>query len=287
MHTGFVQRGLPRSSPKNAAAPLYNPDTIPLVVCGVLEQLAIKSHWGSCASACFESSMDNCVPNSFVVLEKKILTADGGCNSDGMAWRRYHTPINDEWIALGNAYGNDLRQFGVITFAMPPFISSKFSTPASIFALPVVKGILIKTTIEGGYHKDDAITLRQHPELIYKLHHKINGSPYAAFVDDTTVPINARSHAPSHPSAEKLALARARRALRARRQHHRPGLARRSRRTAVGLCCLSALSCCLQSPPSHVRFASRARLSHARWPAVRRSVSLRVPCPSLHTKPKS
>ena len=24
MHTGFVQRGLPRSSPKNAAAPLYN-----------------------------------------------------------------------------------------------------------------------------------------------------------------------------------------------------------------------------------------------------------------------
>ena len=25
MYTGFVQRGLPRSSPKNAAAPLYQP----------------------------------------------------------------------------------------------------------------------------------------------------------------------------------------------------------------------------------------------------------------------
>jgi hypothetical protein len=95
-----------------------------------------------------------------------------------------------------------------------------------------------------------------------------------------------RTRSPT-PPAEKLATARARRALRARRQHHRPGLARRSRRTAVDLCCLSALSCCLQSPLSHVRFASRARSSHARWPALRRSVSSRVPCPSLHTKPKS
>jgi hypothetical protein len=78
----------------------YNPDTISQIVRGVSEQL-VKPHWGSCAPACFERSMDNCVPNSFVVLEKEILTADGGCNSDGMAWRRYHIPIDESWIALG------------------------------------------------------------------------------------------------------------------------------------------------------------------------------------------
>ena len=84
----------------------YNPDTISPIVCGTPEQL-LKSHWDSCASACFESSMDNHVPNSFVALEKKILTADGGCNSDGMAWRRYHIPIDESWIASGNEYGYD------------------------------------------------------------------------------------------------------------------------------------------------------------------------------------
>ena len=68
---------------------------ISMKVCGSFEQL-LKSHWDSCASACFESSLDHCVPSSFVRLEKKIITADGGCNSDGMAWRRYHIPINDE-----------------------------------------------------------------------------------------------------------------------------------------------------------------------------------------------
>ena len=55
----------------------YNPDTTSQTVRGVSEQL-VNSHWDSCASACFESSMDNCVPNSFVALEKKLLTADGG-----------------------------------------------------------------------------------------------------------------------------------------------------------------------------------------------------------------
>jgi hypothetical protein len=65
----------------------YTSDTIPLIVRGMTEQL-VKSHWGSCASACFERSMNNCDPNSCVALENKILTADGGCNSDGRAWRR-------------------------------------------------------------------------------------------------------------------------------------------------------------------------------------------------------
>ena len=53
-------------------------------------------------------------------LEKKIVTADDGCNSDGMARRRYHIPITEEWIALGSLHGDDLRQVDVITFAMPP-----------------------------------------------------------------------------------------------------------------------------------------------------------------------
>ena len=67
---------------------------------------------------------------------------------------------------------------------MPPFVASNFSTPVSVVAVPVAKGILIKTTIEAGYTDDDTITL---PELIYKLHHKVNGLPYVALVDDNTV----------------------------------------------------------------------------------------------------
>jgi hypothetical protein len=114
----------------------YSPDTIAQIVRGVSEQL-VKFHWDSCAPACFK----NCVPNSFVALEKKILTADGGCNFDGMAWRRYHIPIDESWIALGHAHGYDLRQFDVITFAMPPVVASTFPTPVSIVAAPVAKGI--------------------------------------------------------------------------------------------------------------------------------------------------
>jgi hypothetical protein len=68
---------------------------ITMKVCGTLEHMT-NSHWDSCASVCFESSTDKCAPNSFVKLEKKIVTADGGCNSDGMAWRRYHIPVTDE-----------------------------------------------------------------------------------------------------------------------------------------------------------------------------------------------
>ena len=121
-------------------------------VCGTFQE-AIKSHWDSCASACFESSLEHCVPNSFVKLEKKIVTADGGCNSDGMAWRRYHVPVTEEWITLGDEYGFDLRQADVITFAMPPIIATKFPTPVSIIAAPVAKGLFISTLIEGGSTK--------------------------------------------------------------------------------------------------------------------------------------
>ena len=119
-------------------------------VCGTFQE-AIKSHWDSCASACFESSLEHCVPDSFVKLEKKIVTADGGCNSDGMAWRRYHIPINDEWIAQGDEHGCDLRQADVITFAMPPIVATKFLTPVSIIAAPVAKGLFISTNIAAFY----------------------------------------------------------------------------------------------------------------------------------------
>ena len=164
----------------------YNSDTISQVVGGVVEQL-VKAQWGSCASTCFESSMVNCDPDSFVALKRKILTADGGCHSDGTAWRRYHIPVDKYMIALGDAYGQNRRQFDVLTFAMPPFVASNFATPVSVVAVPVAKGILIKTSIEAGYTDDDTITLRQRPELIYKLHHKVNGLPYVALVNDNTV----------------------------------------------------------------------------------------------------
>ena len=159
---------------------------ITMKVCGTFEQM-IKSHWNSCASACFESSLEHCAPNNFVKLEKKIVTADGGCNSDGMAWRRYHIPINDEWIALGDEYGVDLRQADVITFAMPQIAATKFPTPVSIVAAPVAKGLFISTNIAAGYHEQDSIMLHRRPDLAYPLHHKANGLPYAAFVDDKLV----------------------------------------------------------------------------------------------------
>ena len=111
----------------------------------------LKSHWNSYASDCFESSLDSCVPNSFMKLVKKIITTDGGYNSDGMAWRRYHIPITKEWIAFGDLYGYDLRQADVITFAMPPIVATKFPTPVSIVAAPVAKGLHIKTIIAAGY----------------------------------------------------------------------------------------------------------------------------------------
>ena len=129
----------------------HNPDTSTQWVRGVSEELT-KSHLDSCASACFESSFDNCVPNSFVALEKKILTADGGCNSNGMAWRRCHVPIDAAWFARGGEHGYDLRHFDVITFAMPPVVATKFPTPVSIVAAPVAKGIFIKMPVVAGYH---------------------------------------------------------------------------------------------------------------------------------------
>ena len=159
---------------------------IAMKLCGTFEEMA-KSHWDSCASACFESSLKHCVPHSFVKLEKKIVTADGGCNSDGMAWRRYHVPINDAWIALGDEYGVDLRQANVITFAMPTIVATKFPAPVSIVAAPVAKGLFISTNIAAGYHEQDSIMLHRRPDLVYLLHHKANGLPYAAFVDDKLV----------------------------------------------------------------------------------------------------
>ena len=83
-----------------------------------------------------------------------------------MAWRRYHIPINDEWIALGDEYGVDLRQADVITFAMPPIVASKFPTPVSIVAAPVAKGLFISTNIAAGYHEHDTIMLHQRPDQV-------------------------------------------------------------------------------------------------------------------------
>ena len=56
----------------------------------------------------------------------------------------------------------------------------------SLLLSPRLK-LKIKTIIEAGCHEDDTITQRQQSELIQKLHRKVNGLPYAAFVDDDTV----------------------------------------------------------------------------------------------------
>ena len=140
--------------------------SITMKVGGIVQE-TITSHWDSCASFCFESSLNHCVSNSFVELVKKIVTANGGCNSDGMAWRRFHIPITDEWIALGDACNIDLRQADVITFAMPTIVATQFPTPVSIVAAPVAKGLLIGTNIAASYHEQDSIVLHQQPNLAY------------------------------------------------------------------------------------------------------------------------
>ena len=182
--------------------------SIAMKVRGTFEQMT-KSYWDSCASACFESSLEQCVPSSFIEIVKKIVTADGGCNSDGMAWRRYHILINDEWIALGDEYGLDLRQADVITFAMPTIVATKFPTSVSIVAAPVAKGLLISTKIAAGYHEQDSIMLHQRPDLAYPLLHTANGLPYAVFVDDKIVRargLRMVSHSDLQPYSDEKAM---------------------------------------------------------------------------------
>ena len=104
-----------------------------------------------------------------------------------MAWRRYHIPVNDEWIALGDKYGIDLRQADAITFAMPTIVATKFPTAVSIVAAPVAKGLFIGTNIAAGHHEQDSTMLHQRPDLAYPLHHTANGLSYAAVVDDKIV----------------------------------------------------------------------------------------------------
>ena len=159
---------------------------ITMTVGGVVQE-AITSHWDSCASFCFESNLNHCVLTSFVELVKNVVTASGSCNSDGMAWRRFHIPITDEWIALGDAYNVDLRQADVITFAMPTIVVTEFSTPVSIVAAPVAKGILIGTNIAASFQEQDSIVLHQQPTLEYALLNQANGIPVISVIDDKVV----------------------------------------------------------------------------------------------------
>ena len=159
---------------------------ITITVGGVIQE-AITSHWDSCASFCFESNLNHCVLTSFVELVKNVVTASGSCNSDGMAWRRFHIAITDEWIALGDACNVDLRQADVITFAMPTIIVTQFSTPVSIVAAPVAKGILIGTNIAASFQEQDSIVLHQQPTLEYALLNQTNGIPVISVIDDKIV----------------------------------------------------------------------------------------------------
>ena len=51
MHTGFVQRGLPRSSPKNAAAPLYEQNLVAID----RKNITWKQNHSSCGSRMIQS----------------------------------------------------------------------------------------------------------------------------------------------------------------------------------------------------------------------------------------
>ena len=70
---------------------------------------------------------------------------------------------------------------------MPPIVATKFPTPVSVVAAPVAKGLFISTNIAAGYHEQGSIMLHRRPDLSYPLHHKANGLPHAAFVDDNLV----------------------------------------------------------------------------------------------------
>ena len=91
-----------------------------------------------------------------------------------MAWRRYHIPINDEWIALGDEHGADLRQADVITFAMPPIVATKFPTPVSIVAAPVAKAHDASSVVQ---NKKGTKTK---PKKKTQNTHKGNWAPYTA-----------------------------------------------------------------------------------------------------------
>ena len=64
---------------------------------------------------------------------------------------------------------------------------TQFSTPVSIVAAPVAKGLLIGTNIAASFHEQDSIVLHQQPTLEYSLHNQANGIPVVALIDDKIV----------------------------------------------------------------------------------------------------
>ena len=103
----------------------------------------------------------------------------------------------------------DLRQADVITFAMPTIVATQFSTPVSIVAAPVAKGLFIGTNIAASYHEQDSIVLHQQPNLAYSLHNQANGIPYVALIDDKIVrerKLRMISHADLTPYTDEKAM---------------------------------------------------------------------------------
>ena len=110
------------------------------------------SHYDSCASACFEFSLDGLLQNSYVPFPKdsapQVATATGSDAADGMGLKKYHHVITDEMRAQARAGGLDLSMYDVFTSLMPPVVCKKFKRPYSIIGAPIAKnvGYVIKST---------------------------------------------------------------------------------------------------------------------------------------------
>ena len=151
------------------------------------------SHYDSCASQSFEFSRDGLVPNSFQAFDKdnapRVSTATGSDAADGMGFKRYHHPIDDQMREQASAAGLDLSNYDVFTSLMPPIVCEKFQRPYSIMGGPTAKECGYRYN-QGRLDEKDTLTLCTMPDgkdLLCDLHHKPNGLPIAGLIPDTLV----------------------------------------------------------------------------------------------------
>ena len=151
------------------------------------------SHYDSCASQSFEFSRDGLVPNSFQAFDKdnapRVSTATGSDAADGMGFKRYHHPIDDQMREQASAAGLDLSNYDVFTSLMPPIVCEKFQRPYSIMGGPTAKECGYRYN-QGRLDEKDTLTLCTMPDgkdLLCDLHHKPNGLPIAGLIPDILV----------------------------------------------------------------------------------------------------
>ena len=151
------------------------------------------SHYDSCASACFEFSTDDLVPNSFREFPKddapKIATATGSDAADGMGFKRYHHLITDSMRADAAAAGFDLSDYDVFTSLMPPIVCTKFKRAYSIIGAPIARNVGYRYH-QGRFDEEDTLEIGDMPNgkfLTAKLYHKTNGLPVTGLIPDSAV----------------------------------------------------------------------------------------------------